>query len=251
MRTTQAAGPVERFAADRDRFERVVLRRFGTTLTAEDAEDIVSEALMASASRCPEGTADAGRSWFARVVLNKAEDYRRARDGRPRCARSGGSGEGAGTSRRFVPLQHAIELELLPADELTVGERLEQEIARDDVQATVRRAIATLEPQQAAVLKIRHLGLAGERASRRALAEELGISLWQYESLYTSARRAFAGAVAEAAPTEQCAAIRKLLTDDGHGAHARRFADAHIAACCSCAAFDRQTTQKRAQAVAA
>ena len=248
MRAVQAAGPVERFAADRHRFERLILRRFGSTLTAEDAEDIVSEALIGSAVRCPEGALEGGSSWFARVVLNKAEDYRRARDGRPRCARSGGSGEGAGTSRRFVPLEEALEAGLLAADELTVGERLEQEVARNDTQATVRKALATLESQQAAVLKLRHLG---ERASRRAIAEELGISLWQYESLYTSARRAFAGALAEAAPTEQCVAIRKALADGDEDSHARRFADAHVAACCSCAAFARRPAPRRTRAVAA
>jgi RNA polymerase sigma factor (sigma-70 family) len=201
VRAALAADPVERFAADRRRYERIVLRRFGTALSVEDAEDIVSEALIASAARCPEGAEAAGRPWFARVVLNRAEDYRRARDGRPRCARGGGSSERAGTSRRFVPLQDAIELELLPADELTVAERLEQEIAREDTRAAVRRALATLEPQHAAVLKLRHLGVRGERVSRRRLADELGISLWQYESLYTRARRAFAGALVEAGPT--------------------------------------------------
>jgi RNA polymerase sigma factor (sigma-70 family) len=189
----QAAGPVERLAADRRRFERIVLRRFATTLSVEDAEDIVSEALMASAARCPDGAEDGGRAWFSRVVLNKAEDYRRARDGRPRCARRGG--EGHGTARRFVPLQEALELELLPADELTITERLEHERAREDTRAAVRRALATLEPRHAAVLERRHLGTDGERVSRRVFAEELGISLWQYESLYTRARREFAGAL--------------------------------------------------------
>jgi RNA polymerase sigma factor (sigma-70 family) len=193
VRAAREPGPVERFAADRRHFERVVLRRFGTTLTAEDAEDIVSEALIASAARCPEGMRDAGRAWFTRVVLNAAEDFRRARDGRPRCMRGGGKGDGPGTSRRFVPLQDAIEL--LPADEPTVAERFEQEMAREDTRAAVRRALATLEPQHAAVLKLRHLGPEGERVSRRMLADELGISLWQYESLYTRARRAFAGAL--------------------------------------------------------
>jgi RNA polymerase sigma factor (sigma-70 family) len=248
MRATQPADPVERFAADRHRFERVVVSRFGSTLTAEDAEDIVSEALIASAAHCPEGASEGGTPWFARVVLNRAEDYRRARDGRPRCARGAGSGEGAGTSRRFVPLQDALELELLAADEPTVGERLEQEIARDDTQATVRMALAALESQHAAVLKLRHLG---ERVSRRAIAQELGISLWQYESLYTSARRAFAGALVEAAPTEQCAATREVLTNADERSHARRFADAHVAACCSCAAFERRPPPKCTQAVAA
>jgi RNA polymerase sigma factor (sigma-70 family) len=192
VRAAREAGPVERFAADRRHFERVVLGRFGTTLTAEDAEDIVSDALIASAARCPEDAHDAGRAWFARVVLNRAEDYRRARDGRPRAARRG---DGAATSRRFVPLQEAIELELLPAEELTVAERLEQEMAREESRAAVRRALATLEPQHAAVLRLRHLGADGERVSRRKVADELGISLWQYESLYTRARRAFAGAL--------------------------------------------------------
>jgi RNA polymerase sigma factor (sigma-70 family) len=197
VRAAREAGPVERFAADRRHFERVVLGRFGTTLTAEDAEDIVSEALIASGARCPEGALDAGRAWFARVVLNKAEDFRRARDGRPRCMRDG---EGPGTARRFVPLEDAIELDLLPAEELTIAERLEQEMAREDTRAAVRRALATLEPQQAAVLKLRHLREQDDRLSRRMLADELGISLWQYESLYTRARRAFAGALA---PTDR------------------------------------------------
>jgi RNA polymerase sigma factor (sigma-70 family) len=204
VRAAQAAGPVERFAADRRHFELVVLHRFGTTLTAEDAEDIVSEALIASAARCPEGTQDAGRAWFARVVLNKAEDFRRARDGRPRCMRGGR--EGPGTSRRFVSLQDATELELLPAEEHTIAERLEQEMAREDTRAAVRRALATLEPQQAAVLKLRHLREQDNRASRRMLADELGISLWQYESLYTRARRAFASALA---PTHHTVSIKR------------------------------------------
>jgi RNA polymerase sigma factor (sigma-70 family) len=195
VRAAREPGPVERLAADRRNFERVVLRRFGTALTAEDAEDIVSEALIASAARCPEETRDAGRAWFTRVVLNAAEDFRRARDGRPRCMRGHGNGDGPRTSRRFVPLQDAIELELLPADEPTVAERLEQEMAREDTRAAVRRALATLEPQHAAVLKLRHLGPEGERMSRRMLADEFGISLWQYEALYTRARRAFAGAL--------------------------------------------------------
>jgi RNA polymerase sigma factor (sigma-70 family) len=248
MRAVREADPVERLAADRRQFERLILRRFGSTLTAEDAEDIVSDALIASAARCPADAAGGGRPWFARVVLNRAEDYRRARDGRPRCARNGGGGEGAATSRRFVPLEEALAAELLPADALTVGERMEEEIARDDTRATVRRALAALVSQHAAVLKLRHLG---DGASRRAVADELGISLWQYESLYTSARKAFAGALVDAAPTEQCAAIRKVLAGADERSHARRFADAHVAACCSCAAFARRPGPGRAPAVAA
>ena len=147
MRAVQEADLVERLAADRHRFERVVLRRFGSTLTAEDAEDIVSEALIGSAVRCPEGALEGGSSWFARVVLNKAEDYRRARDGRPRCARSGGSGEGAGTSRRFVPLEEALEAGLLAADELTVGERLEQD--RKSTRLNSSHAITSRMPSSA------------------------------------------------------------------------------------------------------
>jgi RNA polymerase sigma factor (sigma-70 family) len=238
MRSALEAGPVERLAADRRLFERVVLHRFGSTLTAEDAEDVVSEALLASAARCPDGARDGGRSWFTRVVLNRAEDYRRARDGRPRAARKGGNRDGAGTSRRFVPLD-ALEVGLLPSDEHGVGEQLEQRIARQDTQSTVRKALATLAPDHVAVLRLRHVGRRGQRISRRLIAEELGISLWQYESLYTSACRAFARAVSEAAPTEQCATTRELLSDSHERSNTRRFADAHVAACCSCAAFGR------------
>lgn len=251
MRSAPEAGPVQRLAADRRRFERVVLRRFGSVLTTEDAEDVVSDALLASAARCPDDARDGGRSWFTRVVLNKAEDYRRARDGRPRSARNGGNGDAAAASRRFVPFDDALELGLLPADEVGIGEQLEHEAARHDTQSTVRKALATLAPNHAAALQLRHIGRRGQRLSRRLIAEELGISLWQYESLYTSACRAFASALSEAAPTEQCATVRKAVIESDERSHARRFADAHIAGCCSCAAFDRSQPANGPAALAA
>ena len=70
-----------RLAAERGRYERLVLARYGGTLTREDAEDIVSEALLTVAEH-KEGQSLFMFAWFGRVVLNRAEDFRRARDGR-------------------------------------------------------------------------------------------------------------------------------------------------------------------------
>ena len=61
------ADPRVRFAAERQRYERVVLARHAGALSREDAEDVVSDAILSSALACPADAADGGRAWFSRV----------------------------------------------------------------------------------------------------------------------------------------------------------------------------------------
>src|SRR5688500_8541642 len=91
----QHRSPLHCLAAVSDRYEQLVLAHYGSTLSLHDAEDIVSEALLRVADRIPD---NAGHAWFARVVLNRAEDFRRGREGRPR----------GGAPRRFVALDENL-----------------------------------------------------------------------------------------------------------------------------------------------
>jgi len=57
----RTSSPHEDLARERRRFERLLLARMGTTITREDAEDIVSEALLRGAVPQPEGSENARR----------------------------------------------------------------------------------------------------------------------------------------------------------------------------------------------
>jgi RNA polymerase sigma factor (sigma-70 family) len=183
-----------RLAADRGRYEQLVVARFGGTLSREDAEDIVSEALLAVAGKVPP---DAGPAWFTRVVLNRAEDFRRARDGRR-------------TARRFVALD-----ETLPA-EPERDEGFERELAH----RTVHRALKRLPDDHVTLLRRRHL--AG--GSRREVASALGLSVHQYEKRHAQAWGALVRVVAADEPTPRCRPVRR----SGH------HAESHLVECLNC-----------------
>lgn len=185
--------PLIRLARDRARFEQLVVARFGGTLSREDAEDVVSEALIAAAGKVPPGAPEA---WFARVVLNRAEDFRRARDGRR-------------TARRFVALD-----EQLPAEPPEDG--LERALA----QRTVHRALRRLPAEHRTLIRRRHLDGRG----RREVADALGISVHQYEKRHAAAWSALVQVVATDEPTPRCRPARR----------ARTHAEAHVVECLNC-----------------
>jgi len=187
-------------AQDRRRYEQLVASRF-STLSIQDAEDVVSEALIAVSGRIPE---DAGRAWFARVVINRAEDFRRARDGRPR----------KGPGRRQVPLEAAFDRPA-PAPE----DPHDRELAH----ATVHRALRRLPAEQRALLSRRHLGGAG----RGEIAGVLGLTLSQYESRHTAAWSALRHVVAADEPTPRCRPVRRGHVSPAH-------AEAHLVECLNC-----------------
>jgi DNA-directed RNA polymerase specialized sigma24 family protein len=68
----EGAGPHEVLARDRRRYERLLLARMGTAISAEDAEDIVSEALIKAQIKMEQDPPRRGREgpWFSRIVLN-------------------------------------------------------------------------------------------------------------------------------------------------------------------------------------
>src|SRR4051812_26818043 len=75
----------EVLARDRQRYERLVYGRLRDSITWEDAEDIVSDALL-KAQRSGGDRPAPGKeeAWFARIVLNQGVDFLRSRDGRKR-----------------------------------------------------------------------------------------------------------------------------------------------------------------------
>jgi DNA-directed RNA polymerase specialized sigma24 family protein len=183
--------PLLALAAERHRFESAVLRSYAGTLTREDAEDVVSEALLKCAADCPVD-GEPARAWFTRVVLHRAEDLRRSRHGRPRSGR-GGAG-GASSARRFVALDECPELDRLACDTAHPELRLEAKLRRAEAREAVAAALGGMDPLLARVLWQRHLARDGEPATRAEAAAALGVPLARYERLYTRARRAFVAA---------------------------------------------------------
>jgi RNA polymerase sigma factor (sigma-70 family) len=192
-------------ARERTYFERVVQRRYGNTITREDAEDIVSDSLLTSGARCPSTDSDAARAWFSRVVLNRAEDFRRARDGRPRSAR-GRNASGAAVARRFLSLDGCAEVHRLPAEDQDPAATVERSFAEAQVRSSVRAALERLDPRHAQVLHLRHMANDGEGLPRQATAAALDLPVRHYERLYTAARKAFVAAMADRVGGEQVAA---------------------------------------------
>jgi DNA-directed RNA polymerase specialized sigma24 family protein len=185
--------PLLALAARRARFEAVVRRRYAGVLTAEDAEDVVSDALVAAATACPAEELDGAVAWFTRVVLNRAEDERRRRHGRPRSARGRAAARtsaDAPPTRRFVALHECPEAQRLAADGPEPADAVIDRLGRAERRAAIRAALTGMDPLLARVLWQRHAVDDGP-ASRARAAAALDVSLRRYERLYTRARRAF------------------------------------------------------------
>jgi DNA-directed RNA polymerase specialized sigma24 family protein len=188
----------ERFCRERAFYEQVILARLGTALTREDAQDIVSDAIIHRGAQCPPDAQAGGRPWFMRVVLNRAEDFRRARYGRPRSTRGGGDGA---APRRLVSLDaigdRALSSGPFLVDESVVTAAIERESERAEAAALVAIALTALDDDLAHVIRLRYL-TGDEPPPRRTLAARLGLSLAQYEARHTRAWKAFALAIADA-----------------------------------------------------
>jgi RNA polymerase sigma factor (sigma-70 family) len=188
----------ELFARERRRYERAIMVRMRGTLTREDAEDIVSEALIDSASRCPDDAAGEGRLWFMRVVLNRAEDFRRSRYGRPRSVRVKNREplKSGGPLWSFVSWDEVSARALGSLSTCSVAaptELLEADAERNRASALVARGLRRLTPSQQRLLRLRYLQPV--RLTRTQIADRLGLSLTQYETRHTIAWREFAQAV--------------------------------------------------------
>jgi len=235
----RSPAPGERFARDRRRYVRIVLRRYPRILTPEDAEDIVSEALIEDAAKVPRHAMDGGRPWFARVVLNRAEDYRRARDGRPRSQRRPAPDHEAPrhAGPRTIPMSTLDEnrLSSLFASPSTDEDDAE---ARERAQRTLADALERIPAEDARLLRLRFLDPPQPR-TRQAVADELGLSLTQYESRHTQAWKALVAAIAEAHPTDDCVGVRAIVVVTRRTQRMLRpiaevVVDSHLSSCTSC-----------------
>jgi DNA-directed RNA polymerase specialized sigma24 family protein len=76
----------EGFARHRRRYEQLVYGRLRGGISWQDAEDIVSDALLRALSGADADPPQPGheQAWFTRIVFNRGIDFLRARDGRNR-----------------------------------------------------------------------------------------------------------------------------------------------------------------------
>ena len=173
----RTSSPHEALARERRRFERLLLARMGTTITREDAEDIVSEALLRAQRKLETDPPRRGSegAWFARIVINQGVDFLRARDGRPR------NGEPA--RPRPVELEEASgepdrsDAAAAAEDGLTfLGDQAERDRARE----LVHRVMDAMDPKDAELVKLRQL--TASHATRAEVAAMAGMTLGQFRN---------------------------------------------------------------------
>ena len=229
----------EELARDRRRFERLLLARMGTSITREDAEDIVSEALLRAHRKLETDPPRRGAEgpWFARMVVNLGIDFIRARDGRPR----------NGSARpRAIALDEVAEDGPAPneldADGPPGVAELADEVEREQARELVRRVMASMDPRDAELVKLKHLTAA--HATRQEIAAMAGMTLGEFRHRYARAWARFIDAVALDAPTERCHRTRQLLGELEAGTAPAEVAheiDAHCLDCASCRVFARES----------
>lgn len=234
----QSRGLHEVLARDRRRYERLLLARMGTALSREDAEDVVSDALIRVQLK-EEGSdppaAGHEQAWFARIVLNLGIDFLRARDGRRRGGKS--------PRPALVPLS-AMEREPAaePVDDESETESIGDDVERAQTQALVTRVLSSLDPKDVELIKLRHV--VGDRVSRDQVARMAGLTVGEFRWRYTRAWRRFVDAVAMDQPTARCTHTRRLLGAMHAGTAPQDVVaevDAHTLDCVSCRVFARES----------
>ena len=231
----------EFLARERRRYERLVYSRLKGSITWEDAEDIVSDAIV-RAQRAAESELPAPgkeQAWFSRIALNQGIDFLRARDGRKR--------DGSTPRPAVIALSEVGDEGLQIGDGAAPGdppgpEDLDEAAERASARAIVGRVMARLDPEDVELVRVRHL--AGVRASRKELAALAGLTVGEFRWRYARAWGRFVEAVAMDAPTPRCETVRQLHGQVQAGtapAHAHAEIDAHTLECASCRVFARDS----------
>ena len=239
----RADGLHETLARDRRRYERLVYGRLRGTVCWQDAEDIVSEALVRAHAGAELDPPQPGkeRAWFTRIVFNQGIDFLRSRDGRRR--------EGAAQRPDVVSLEvlesAGFELAEDAADAGLADawiEGLDVENERAQAQAIVERVLSRMPPKDAELIKLRHL--LGAEATRDEIAAMAGLTLGEFRWRYARAWARFVETISSDQPTECCRTIRALigaLQASAAPASAASEIDAHVLACPSCRVFARDS----------
>ena len=233
----------EALARDRRRYERLVYGRLRGAICWQDAEDIVSDALMRAHAGAEVDPPDPGKeqAWFARIVLNQGIDFLRARDGRRR--------DGATPRPAVVSLNELETAGVELADDRGHAgtadawiEDLDTDSEREQAQEIVARVLARMAPKDAELIKLRHLF--GANASRDEVAAMAGLTLGEFRWRYARAWARFVEAISSEQPSERCHDIRALI-GALHVSTAPRSAasqiDAHVLDCPSCRVFARDS----------
>ena len=239
----RAEGLHEALARDRRRYERLVYGRLRGAICWQDAEDIVSEALLrahASADVDPP-TIGTERAWFTRIVFNQGIDFLRARDGRRR--------ENARQRPDVVSLDELETVGVEMAEDVEHAgngdawlEELDVESEREQARVLVERVLARMPSKDAELIKLRHL--LGPDATRDELAAMAGLTLGEFRWRYMRAWARFVETISSEQPTERCRVIRSLIgavhaSDAPPGAATQ--IDAHVIDCLSCKVFARDS----------
>jgi RNA polymerase sigma factor (sigma-70 family) len=200
----------ETLARDRRRYERLVYGRLRGGICWQDAEDIVSDALMRAHASAQVDPPQRGKeqAWFTRIVFNQGIDFLRARDGRRR--------EGARPRPDLVSLSElaAAGVELAADVERGAGadawiDELDSERERAQAQEIVGRVLARMPPEEAALVKLRHL--LGADAPRDEVAAMAGLTLGEFRWRYARAWARFVETISAEQPTPRCHDIRALI----------------------------------------
>lgn len=233
----------ETLARDRRRYERLVYGRLRGGICWQDAEDIVSDALMRAHTSAQVDPPQRGKeqAWFTRIVFNQGIDFLRARDGRRR--------EGARPRPDLVSLSElaaagvevAEDVERSAATDAWIDE-LDTEREREQAQEIVGRVLSRMPPEDAALVKLRHLLGAG--APRDEVAAMAGLTLGEFRWRYARAWARFVETISAEEPTPRCHDVRALI-GHVHAAKAPPDAaaqiDAHVLECPSCRVFARDS----------
>jgi RNA polymerase sigma factor (sigma-70 family) len=233
----------EGLARDRRRYERLVYGRLRGGICWQDAEDIVSDALMRAHTSAKADPPQRGKeqAWFTRIVFNQGVDFLRARDGRRR--------EGSRPRPDLVSLDELETSGVELADDIGGDgsadawiDALDSNSERAQAQEIVERVLSRMAPQDAELVKLRHL--LGADASREEVAAMAGLTLGEFRWRYARAWARFVETISADRPTQRCQDIRSLI-GELHAAAAPVSAaaqiDAHVLDCPSCRVFARDS----------
>ena len=233
----------EALARDRRRYERLVYGRLRGGICWQDAEDIVSDALIRALVNAEDDPPQEGKeqAWFSRIVFNRGIDFLRARDGRRR--------EGARSRPDLVSISELAEAGVELAEDVECAgtaeawiDALDQDAEQAQAEQAVERALASMPSDDADLVRLRHLLRAD--ASRDEVAAAAGLTLGEFRWRYARAWKRFVEAISRDTPTERCFEIRGLIGELHTTVVPMDVAseiDAHVLDCPSCRVFARDS----------
>jgi RNA polymerase sigma factor (sigma-70 family) len=244
MASRSVPTPQEQLFADRDRFQRRLVERFGGKLTWEDAEDVTAAAVSDEALTEPDGRTSVERTaWFWKVLERDAIDLlrqrglvaRQGREARPRTVALvlDDDDEQADESRERL---------LATADDgfVEVEDAMDHAYDRGDAVRAARKGLDALSRRDRDLVRLKY----DEGLTLKQMATALDVSEQHVSKLWRSALVAFRDAVAGVgvtSPDSECGVLRLIVASreidvvDPEGI--ARW-EIHLEGCTSCRVWD-------------